>query len=193
VRNPDHADDLRAIAAEPVLGDVERESITPLVAGADAVVMAAGAGPGSGPERKRTVDLGGALKLIEAARASRVARYVMVSSMGAGDPESAAGPMRAYQEAKAEADAALVASGLEFTIVRPGRLTDDPGGGRVQAAESLRRRGSITRADTAAVLLAVLDTPSTIGRTFEVLEGKTPIAEAITTLERSASTSPSSG
>jgi uncharacterized protein YbjT (DUF2867 family) len=177
VRNPDHADDLRGIAAEPVVGDVERESITPLVAGA---------GPGSGPARKRTVDLGGALKLIEAAKANRVSRYVMVSAMGAGDPESAAGPMRAYQQAKADADAALVASGLEFTIVRPGRLTDDPGTGGVEAAESLRRSGargrSITRADTADVLLAVLDTPSTIGRTFEVLEGKTPIAEAIAAL-----------
>jgi uncharacterized protein YbjT (DUF2867 family) len=90
--------------------------------------------------------------------------------------------MRAYVEAKGEADAALVASGLDFTIVRPGRLTDDPGTGRVQAAEHLGRRGSITRADTAAVLLAVLDAPSTIGRTFEVLEGKTPIADAIAAL-----------
>jgi uncharacterized protein YbjT (DUF2867 family) len=156
------------------------------VAGADAVVMAAGAGAGSGPDRKRTVDLGGALKLIEAAKANGAPRYVMVSAMGAGDPEAATGPMGAYQQAKAEADAALVASGLEFTIVRPGRLTDDPGTGRVEAAESLGRSGargrSITRADTAAVLLAVLDTPSTIGRTFEVLEGKTPIAEAIAAL-----------
>ena len=182
VRNPDHADDLREIGAEPAIGDVERESIAPLVAGADAVVMAAGAGPGSGPERKRTVDLGGALKLIDAATANAVPRYVMVSAMGASDPQTAAEPMRAYQQAKADADAALVASGLDFTIVRPGRLTDDPGTGRVQAAEHLGRRGSITRADTAAVLLAVLDTPSTIGRTFEVLEGKTPIAEAIAAL-----------
>jgi uncharacterized protein YbjT (DUF2867 family) len=186
VRNPGHADDLRGIAAEPVVADVERESITPLVAGADAVVMAAGAGAGSGPARKRTVDLGGALKLIEAAKANGVPRYVMLSAMGAGDPDAAPGPMGAYQQAKAEADAALVASGLEFTIVRPGRLTDDPGTGRVEAAESLGRSGaggrSITRADTAAVLLAVLDTPSTIGRTFEVLEGKTPIAEAIAAL-----------
>jgi uncharacterized protein YbjT (DUF2867 family) len=186
VRNPDHADDLRGIAAEPVVGDVEHESITALVAGADAVVMAAGAGPGSGPDRKRTVDLGGALKLIEAARANGVARYVMVSAMGAGDAQSATGPMSAYVKAKAEADAALASSGLEFTIVRPGRLTDDPGTGRVEAAERLghsrARRRSITRADTAAVLLAVLDTPSTIGQTFDVLEGDTPIAEAIAAL-----------
>jgi len=179
VRNPDHADDLRAIGAEPAIGDVEHESISPLVAGADAVVMAAGAGPGSGPERKRTVDLGGALALIDAAKANGVARYVIVSAIGASQPESATGPMGAYLQAKTEADAALVASGLDFTIVRPGRLTDDPETGRVEAAERLGRRGSITRADTAAVLLAVLDTPSTIGRTFEVLEGETPIAEAI--------------
>ena len=182
VRNPDHAGDLRAIGAEPVVGDVEHESITPLVAGADAVVMAAGAGPGSGPERKRTVDLGGALALIDAAKANGVRRYVIVSSMGAGNPESDPGPMRAYIQAKAGADAALVASGLDFTIVRPGGLTDDPETGRVEVAEHLDRRGSITRADTAAVLLAVLDTPSTIGRTFEVLEGETAIAEAIAAL-----------
>ena len=186
VRNPGHADDLRKIGAEPVVGDVEHESITPLVAGADAVVMAAGAGPGSGPNRKRTVDLGGAVKLIEAAQANHVSRYVIVSAMGAGDPGSAPGPMRAYQQAKADADAAVVASGLDFTIVRPGGLTDDPATGRIEAAENLGRSGargrSITRADTAAVLLAVLDTPSTIGRTFEVLEGETPIAEAIAAL-----------
>ena len=182
VRNPDHAEELRAIGAEPLPGDVERESITPLVAGADAVVMAAGAGPGSGPERKRTVDYGGAIALIDAAKANGVARYVIVSSMGAGNPDAAAGPMAAYIQAKADADAAVRESGLDFTIVRPGRLTDDPGTGRVQAAETLGRRGSITRADTAAVLLAVLDTPSTVGATFEVLEGETPIAEALAAL-----------
>src|SRR2546423_3531543 len=126
VRNPDHADDLRGIAAEPVVGDVERESIAPLVAGADAVVMAAGAGAGSDPARKRTVDLGGALKLIEAAKANGVARYVMVSAMGAGDPESATGPMRAHQPAKADADPAPAASGPRFTTVRPCRPTASP-------------------------------------------------------------------
>jgi uncharacterized protein YbjT (DUF2867 family) len=182
IRNPDHADDLRAIGAEPLVGDVESESITPLVADADAVVMAAGAGPGSGPERKRTVDYGGAVSLIDAAKANRVTRYAIVSSMGAGNPDAGAGPMRVYLQAKADAEAALRDSGLDFTIVRPGRLTDDAGTGRVQAAPSLGRSGSITRADTAAVLLAVLDTPSTIGLTFEVLEGETPIAEAIAAL-----------
>ena len=179
VRNPDHAAELSALGAVPLLADIEREDITSLVAGADAVVMAAGAGPGSGPARKRTVDLGGAVKLIAAARAQGVARYLMISAIGASDPSAGSGAMRPYLEAKAEADAQLAASGLDFTIVRPGRLTDEPGSGRIDAAERLGRGGSITRADTAATLVAVLDTPTTIGLTFEVLEGATPIAEAV--------------
>ena len=180
VRDPGQSADLEAVGAEPVVADWEAgDDITPLVAGADAVVFAAGAGPGSGPERKRTVDYGGAVKLIEAAKANGVSRYVIVSSMGADDPSSAPEQMRSYQEAKAAADEALRESGLDFTIVRPGGLTDDPGTGLVEVAPSLGRRGSIPRDDVAAVLLAVLDEPSTIGKTFEVLSGETPIDEAI--------------
>jgi uncharacterized protein YbjT (DUF2867 family) len=182
VRDPGHVADLEAMGAEALVGDVERDDITPLVAGADAVVMAAGAGPGSGPERKRTVDLGGAVKLIDAAKANGVRRYVMISAMGAADPSASSGGMGPYLEAKAEADAALAASGLDHTIVRPGPLTDDPATGSVEAATRLGRSGSITRDDTAAVLVAVLDTPTTIGLTFEVLEGETPIAEAVAAL-----------
>jgi uncharacterized protein YbjT (DUF2867 family) len=99
--------------------------------------------------------------------------------MGADDPTSAPESMRPYQEAKGAADKALRESGLDFTIVRPGGLTDDPGTGLVEVAPSLGRRGSIPRDDVAAVLLAVLDEPSTIGKTFELLSGETPIAEAI--------------
>ena len=102
----------------------------------------------------------------------------MISAIGASDPSAGSGAMRPYLEAKAEADAQLAASGLDFTIVRPGRLTDKPGSGRIDAAERLGR-ATITRADTAATLVAVLDTPTTIGMTFEVLEGVTPIAEAV--------------
>ena len=98
---------------------------------AQAIVFAAGAGPGSGPERKRTVDWGGALKLIDAARELGVARYVIVSSMGMADVEHAPEAMRPYMQAKKEADDALMASGLDWTVVRPGRLTDAPGTGTV--------------------------------------------------------------
>jgi uncharacterized protein YbjT (DUF2867 family) len=182
IRNPDHASDLEAVGGEPVLCDLEREDdVAPHVEGADAVVFAAGAGPGSGPDRKRTMDLGGAVKLVEAARANGVARYVMVSSIGADHPERASGPMRPYLEAKAEADQRLATSGLDHTIVRPGRLTDDPGTGRVRAGPDLGR-GEVSRDDVAATLLAVLDADNTIGKTFVLLAGDTPIEEAVRAL-----------
>ena len=182
IRNPDHASDLEAAGAEAVVCDLEREEdVGPCVEGADAVVFAAGAGPGSGAARKQTMDLGGAVKLIDAARANGIDRYVMVSSMGAGQPEQGSGPMRPYLEAKAGADQALKASGLDYTIVRPGGLTDDRGGGRVRVGLDLGY-GRVTRDDVAATLLAVLGADNTIGKTFELLEGDTPIEEAVRTL-----------
>ena len=171
IRNPDHADDLRAVGAEPVLCDLEGDEVDveSAIVGADAVVFAAGAGPGSGPERKRTLDLGGALKLIEAAQATGVDRYVIVSSMGADHPERGKGDFRVYLEAKAAADTALRDSGLAWTIVRPGRLTNDPPTGRLDIAPSLGRRGEVPRADVAAFLVHVLDDPASAGKTFELL------------------------
>lgn len=182
IRDPGQASDLERVGAEAVVGDLERADIAPLVAGADAVVFAAGAGPGSGAERKRTVDLGGAVALIEAAKANGVRRYVIVSSMGAGDPGSASEAMRPYQEAKAEADAALEASGLDYTIVRPGGLTDDQGRGSIDAAPSLGRSGQVSRDDVASTLLVTLQADNTIGKTFEVLEGDKPVEEAVRAL-----------
>ena len=182
VRNPDHAADLQAVGAEPVVCDLEfEEDVAPFVTGADAIVFAAGAGRGSGPERKRTMDLGGALKLIEAARTDGIARYVIVSSIGAGNPEAASEQMRPYIVAKADADHALAASGLEFTIVRPGRLTDEPGTGRVRIGPDVEY-GEVTRDDVAATLAEVLDAPNTIGKTFELVGGDTPIDEAVRAL-----------
>jgi uncharacterized protein YbjT (DUF2867 family) len=182
IRNPDHAPDLEEAGAEPVLCDMEAEvDLGPFVDGADAVVFAAGAGPGSGPARKKTVDLGAAVKLIEAADRRNIARYLMVSAIGAGDPTAASPEMRPYQEAKAEADKRLQRSGLAFTIVRPGRLTDDPGTGRIRAGHDIGR-GAIARDDVAATLAAVLAAPNTIGVTFDALEGDVPIADAVAAL-----------
>jgi uncharacterized protein YbjT (DUF2867 family) len=182
IRNTDQASDLEAIGALPIVLDIEAKEIDDAVAGADAVVFAAGAGAGSGPARKQTVDLGGAVKLIDAAQSHGISRYVMVSAIGANHPERWSEQMRPYYEAKAAADAALIESGLDYTIVRPGGLTDDEGTGRVEAAAELGRRGQITREDTAAVLLASLELDATIGKTFEVLAGETPIREALETL-----------
>jgi uncharacterized protein YbjT (DUF2867 family) len=183
VRNPEHASDLEAVGAEPVVADLEQlDDLAPCVEGADAVVFAAGAGPGSGPERKRTVDLGAAVKLIDAARRTGVKRYVIVSSIGAHDPEGGPEQMRPYLEAKAEADRALVASGLDYTVVRPGSLTDDAGTGGVDLRTELGGRGQITRDDVAAILVACLDLPETIGLTFEAFAGDQPIEDALRAL-----------
>jgi len=178
IRNPDHADDLTAAGAEAVICDMEAlDDLSECCAGADAVVFAAGAGPGSGAERKRTVDYDAAVKLMEAG----VRRYVMVSAISAGRPDEWSDAMRPYYEAKAGADERLMESGLDYTIVRPGGLTDDPGTGRVTAGTGLER-GEVPRDDVAAVVLAVLETPSTVGRTFELVSGDTPVDEAVRSL-----------
>jgi uncharacterized protein YbjT (DUF2867 family) len=182
IRNPAHAADLEAAGAEPVVCDLEQEDdVARHVEGADTVVFAAGAGPGSGPARKRTMDFGGAVKLIEAARTNGIARYVMVSAIGAGHPERSSEAMRPYIQAKADADERLAASGLDHTIVRPGRLTDAPGTGRIRAGLDVGG-GEVTRDDVAATLLAVLNADNTIGKTFDLLEGDTPIEEAVRSL-----------
>ncbi|HVX34116.1 MAG TPA: SDR family oxidoreductase [Solirubrobacterales bacterium] len=179
IRNPAQEGDLRAAGIEPVLCDLEGDDdVAAAIRGSDAVVFAAGAGPGSGEARKSTMDLGGAVKLIEAAKAAGISRYLMVSSMGAEDPPAGGGAFGAYLRAKALADDALRASGLDYTIVRPGRLTDEPGTGLVAIAADTGR-GEVPRADVAAVLLACLDTPATIGRTFDLISGTTPIPEAL--------------
>jgi uncharacterized protein YbjT (DUF2867 family) len=183
IRKPDQAADLAAAGAVPVLGDLENDrSLDAYVKGADAVVFAAGAGPGSGDARKRTVDLGGAVKLVDAARNTGVRRYVQISSIGADRPDRSGDSMRAYLVAKAEADAYLTASGLDWTIVRPGSLTNDPGTGRVQVSTTLGNRGPVPRDDVAAVVAASLTEDHTIGLTFELFTGDTPIPQALAEL-----------
>lgn len=183
IRNPDHAEDVSAAGAEAVVFDLEGEEgdLAGVVRGADAVVFAAGAGPGSGPARKRTVDLGAAVRLIEAARDAGVRRYVMISSIGADDPGGGSEAMRPYLEAKAEADAALTASGLDWTIIRPGPLTNDPGTSRVTVGPEVGR-ADVTRDDVAAVVVGALDDPRTIGKTFVLVNGETPIPTALAQL-----------
>jgi uncharacterized protein YbjT (DUF2867 family) len=182
IRNPDHAPDLEEVGAEPVLCDIEAlDDIASCCEGADAVVFAAGAGPGSGPERKRTVDYGGAVKLIDAARQNGIDRYVMVSAIRVDRPEEWPEPMRPYYEAKRDADEALVASGLTYTIVRPGSLTDDAGTGRVEAGPRLEG-GDIPRDDVAAVVLAALEAANTHGKAFDVVSGDDPIEDAVAKL-----------
>lgn len=183
IRKGEQADNLRKAGAEPVLCDIEKEDeISDAVGSADAVVFAAGAGPGSGAERKWTVDRDGALKLIKAAGTNGISRYVMISAMGLEQPRGDE-VFRTYQRAKAEADEALRNSGLDYTIIKPGRLTDEKGTGLVTLASNLER-GEIPRMDVAAVIAEVLESPATAGRTFDLISGDTPIPEAVEKVAR---------
>ena len=190
IRNPAHADEIEQGGGRPVIYDLETDTdLARHLDGADAVVFAAGAGPGSGPERKRTVDLNGALDLIRACREAGVSRYVMVSAMGV-DRSEYPPSMEAYYEAKLEADEALADSGLDSTIVRPGRLTDEPGTGKVAVGAPLEAGGEISRDDVAATLLAVLETPATRELVFDVIGGEVRIAAAIAALAEGQAASP---
>jgi nucleoside-diphosphate-sugar epimerase len=182
IRNPAHADDVRAVGADPVVCDLERATIAQIAAAvkpADAAVFAAGAGAGSGAERKMTMDRDGAVKLLEAT-AERALPYVIVSSVGAENPPPAGDDdvFSVYLRAKAEADAAVRASDRRWTIVRPGRLTDDPGTGRVRV-DTTPFRGEIPREDVAEVLAGALHDPRAAGRILYVNGGEEPIEKAL--------------
>lgn len=177
IRNPDHVDEVRrAGALEAIVCDLEQsdsDRVAEAVGAADAIVFAAGAGPGSGPERKETMDYGGVVKLLEAAGRNGIGRLVVISSMGADPDHGGATTFDVYLRAKGRADAAVRERGLDHLIVRPGRLTDEPAAGAVTAAASVER-GEIPRADVAAVIAELLaDWPGS--RTIELVGGSTPI------------------
>jgi uncharacterized protein YbjT (DUF2867 family) len=183
VRKEEQTGDVEADGAEPVLVDLEAEEVEgrlgDAVKGCDAVVFAAGAGPGSGDERKETMDYGGAAKLVEAAESNGARRYLMLSAMGAADPEAGPEAMRPYLRAKARADERLQSSSLDYTVIRPGSLTEDGGTGAIEAAEKLGRRGEIPREDVARTFAAALEDENTYHKTFEILAGEIPIREAL--------------
>ena len=184
IRNPAHDADIEATGAQPVVADLEQlepEQLASLLGNADAVVFAAGAGPGSGPERKWTVDYGGAAKLIEACTRSGVDRYVMVSARGADADAPDDGGFGTYLRAKGQADAELQASGLQYTILRPVGLTDEPATGTI-STEPDSGVETIPRADVAAVIVAVLDEPRTAGLTVVLRSGSETVAAAIESL-----------
>jgi uncharacterized protein YbjT (DUF2867 family) len=181
IRNPDHAGDVRADGSEPVLCDLEQDTADQVAAaidGADAVVFAAGAGPGSGTERKWTMDRDGAIKLLNASRAANIERYVMISSLGAENPPDGDDTFSVYLRAKAEADRALMKSDRAWTVLRPGRLTDDPGTGRVRL-DVEPASGSISRDDVAGVLDAILHEPRSAFLILYAIAGQDPIEEAL--------------
>jgi nucleoside-diphosphate-sugar epimerase len=181
IRNPAHADDVREAGGQPAVCDLEKASVGEVadaIRGADAAVFAAGAGPGSGAERKLTVDRDGAIKLLAAAVAVDAPRYVIVSSIGAENPPDGDDVFSVYLRAKAEADAAVRGSDRQWTIVRPGALTDESGTSRVRISTD-PFRGEIPREDVAAVLATVLGEHPAIGKIFYVNGGEDPIEQAL--------------
>ncbi|MEX2985316.1 NAD(P)H-binding protein [Streptomyces sp. C36] len=186
IRRPGQAGDLLAAGAEPVVCDLESASVGDIarhLEGADAAVFAAGAGPGSGAERKDTVDRAAAALFADAAEAAGVRRFLVVSSMGADrEPPPGTDPVfAAYLRAKGAADADIRSRpGLDWTILRPGALTDEPGTGLVTLSTGSTGRGAVPRDDVAAVLAALLeDERGSMGLTLELIGGDTPVAEAV--------------
>ncbi|MER7202845.1 NAD-dependent dehydratase [Streptomyces sp. CB01635] len=182
IRRAEQADDLREAGAEPLVCDLESasvEEVAGLLEGADAAVFAAGAGPGSTAGRKDTVDRGAAVLFADAAERAGVRRYVVVSSMGADPAHQGDEVFDAYLRAKGEADVSVRArSGLDWTILRPGMLTDDAGTGLVRL-EASTGRGPVPRDDVAAVLAELVDTPATAGLTLELISGSAPVMVAV--------------
>lgn len=185
VRNPAYADDLAAAGAETVVYDLESASVDELAGqlkAADAVVFAAGAGPGSGSDRKDTVDRAAAVLLAEAAALAGIRRYLLVSSMGVGRPLAAGSDdsWAAYMAAKTAAEEAVREyDNLDWTVLRPGGLTNGAPTGRVRLEAPSTMRGTITRSDVAAVLVALLDAPATAGLTLELIAGDDAITNAV--------------
>lgn len=182
-RSEEYRSDLDRVGAQLRLLDIENSEVEDYVAafaGCDAVVFAAGGGPDGNKDRKKTVDLGGSLASIDAAQRAGVRRFVQISAMGVDEPlpEDTGDVWAAYVEAKRDADTALRDSGLQWTIIRPGALTDEAATGAVTVGDTVDR-GEITRADVAALVAAALATDSTIGTQWEAINGDTPIGDAV--------------
>ena len=182
IRNPEHAADLLVAGGLPLVLDLENTDVDTLATdldGVDAVVFAAGGGPSSGAARKLTVDRDAAILLADAAERRGIGRYVLISALAADDFEPDSDDVfQIYLRAKSEADADLRRRDLDWTIIRPGGLTNDPPQGTVRVAESTGR-GTIPRADVAAVVVEVLVNRRAVRRQFELVSGDVPIGEAL--------------
>jgi uncharacterized protein YbjT (DUF2867 family) len=183
VRTESYRNRLEAVGAAVRLLDIENDSADDFAAAfedAHAVVFAAGGGPDGNIERKRTVDLEGSLKSIKGAELAGVSRFVQISAINVDEPvpDDASPVWRAYVEAKRDSDAALRSSGLDWTIIRPGMLTDDDGTGLVELGRDVAR-AEVPRADVAAVLAEVLDSGEGIGAQWNLVSGDTPVADAV--------------
>lgn len=186
VRNPDHEGDITAAGGQAAVLDLEQvdsSTVAGVLAGADVAIFAAGAGPGSGTARKDTVDRGAAALFADASEQAGVRRHIQVGSMGADRADSLTDDdvFTVYLKAKWAAEEDLRRRDLDWTILRPGGLTNEPGTGQILLADKTGN-GTISRDDVALVLAGLCDTPASIGRTLELVAGQTPAAEALKNL-----------
>lgn len=181
IRDEKQKTELQAAGAETVVADLEKDIGHAYKYKLDAVIFSAGSGGHTGKDKTTTVDLQGAKKSIEEAMKNKVDRYIMISAMGANKASEMPGDMQHYFVAKSEADQDLVQSALNYTIFRPGRLTDESGSGSVNAAESLEDYDSpeVSRDNVALAVVEALDMPNTHKKVIEILDGKTPVKDAL--------------
>lgn len=169
---------------EAVLADLEKD-FSHAYKGVDAVAFTAGSGGNTPKSKTKVIDRDGAIKAIDEAEKAGVNRFVMVSALKANrDEESWSEAMQHYYEAKSAADDNLRNSDLDYTILMPGRLTNDDGTGKVELAEFIDdiEGETITRDDVATVITEMIDSPKTFGKSLELLQGNTPIEEAISSI-----------
>lgn len=180
IRDKNQTEEMEALGGEVVVADLE-EDFSHALENVDAIVFTAGSGGHTGSDKTELVDRLGAIKMIEAAERKGIDRFIMVSSMNADTPEKGPESMRHYYQAKGDADEKLASTRLSYTIIRPGRLLDVPGTGKIQADERITgdRTVGIPRADVAQVIVAVINAENTYRKTFELLSGETPVEEAV--------------
>lgn len=180
VRKEEQKEALQAAGTEAVLADLEgsAEDIAKAAEGCDAVVFTAGSGGSTGHDKTLLIDLDGAAKAVEAAKKAGIKRFIMVSALQAHNRANWNEALKPYYVAKHYADKILEASGLTYTIIRPGGLLNDPGTGKIKAAADLER-GSISRDDVANTVIAALDEPNTYEKAFDLTAGSTSVREAL--------------
>ncbi|WP_322905350.1 SDR family oxidoreductase [Paenibacillus campi] len=181
IRKPEQAEALEQLGAQTAIGDLAGtvEELSKTMAGADAIVFTAGSGGSTGDDQTLLIDLDGAVKCMEAAEQAGVSRFILVSALFAYDRTKWSDAIKPYYVAKHYADRLLEASSLDYTIVRPGGLLNDPGTGKVQIAERLADSGSIPRADVAKVIAHLIDNKNTYRKGYDVISGEQSVADAL--------------
>jgi len=183
IRGPAQAEAFEAMGTEVIIADLEAD-FSFAFEGCDSVIFTAGSGASTGFDKTLLIDLWAAIKAINYATEHDVRRFIMVSSRGAENPDKGPERIKPYLVAKHAADFVLLQSRLHYTILQPGRLTDDPGTNHIQtqrpenAAEQ-----KISRDDVAESILYCLQHDHTIGSSIELFEGELGIEEALSVLK----------